>query len=110
MPEILSVGQTCYTGQYTGAGGTKSITGVGFQPKFLQIWQHQVGVANNTPEFVKTNQDPVNVCWYYQSGVGSGHITDAIVSLDVDGFTVKDAGANKDPNINGQVYNFVCWR
>ena len=41
---------------------------------------------------------------------GSGHamFTDAIISLDADGFTVDDAGSDAHPNKNGETYNYYC--
>lgn len=34
--------------------------------------------------------------------------TNRIISLDADGFTVDDNGADQDPNANGVTYNYIA--
>ena len=34
--------------------------------------------------------------------------TNRIISLDADGFTVDDNGADEDPNANGIIYNYLA--
>jgi hypothetical protein len=35
-------------------------------------------------------------------------VTDAIIALGADGFTVDDGGSDGHPNANGIVYNYLC--
>ena len=106
------------TGSYTGNGGTSNaITGVGFQPKLLHITKKLTNVGD---DFLRRE-------WAWTSDViiddisGGGFISvpgvnasgddpsmedDGILSLDSDGFTVDDDGADFDPNANTVVYNY----
>lgn len=106
------------TGSYTGNGGTSNaITGVGFQPKLLHITKKLTSVGD---DFLRRE-------WAWTSDViiddisGGGFISvpgvnasgddpsmedDGILSLDSDGFTVDDDGADFDPNANTVVYNY----
>lgn len=100
------------TGTYTGDGAaTQAITGLGFQPKFLRIWESESASATSIYIFETTDTIIDDV-------VGGGAVrefsnahqifTDRIVSLDADGFTVGDAGTSNHPNSSGQVYNYMA--
>lgn len=114
----VSGGTQFATGSYTGNGGTSNaITGVGFQPKLLHITKKLTNVGD---DFLRRE-------WAWTSDViiddisGGGFISvpgvnasgddpsmedDGILSLDSDGFTVDDDGADFDPNANTVVYNY----
>ena len=114
----VSGGTQFATGSYTGNGGTSNaITGVGFQPKLLHITKKLTSVGD---DFLRRE-------WAWTSDViiddisGGGFISvpgvnasgddpsmedDGILSLDSDGFTVDDDGADFDPNANTVVYNY----
>lgn len=99
-------------GSYTGDGSEDlEITGVGFQP--IAIWivfrqttsQAAANTFFNTPQI---HDDQSNGIMLHTAG--GSHRVDAgkFVSFDADGFSVSDAGANEDPNLDGAVYNYLC--
>lgn len=99
------------TGSYTGNGAeSHAITGVGFAPKYVYIFQrittHETAVAPfmTTPEIV---DDHANGGCIAFSGWPI-FLIDAIISLDADGFTVDDGGDNDHPNKSTIVYNYLC--
>lgn len=104
------------TGSYTGDGATSlAITGVGFSPKFVLITQRltsatSLGVAGIGFTSTAIIDDHANGMWVVFEGGGGvpATQTDGIISLDADGFTVDDAGADADPNSNTIVYNYVA--
>ena len=96
------------TGTYTGnAAATKAITGVGFQPKAVQIYPQSQTVGYRW--WWKTDQDGT----YAASDTDSSNVkylTDHIISLDADGFTIGDGtGDDNRLNANGVVYTYICW-
>lgn len=101
------------TGTYTGDGTeSQSITGVGFEPKYVKIWPRETGSANDTvyetTDTIIDDNATNDQSWRHLSGGGHDTRANKIISLDSDGFTVDDAGADNHPNANGQVYNYVC--
>lgn len=85
-------------GWYSGNGGTKSISGLGFTPKFVMIkgsaassgvWKSDQHSGTVTSYWTATADDPVGM----------------ITSLDADGFTV---GADAQVNSNGYGYYWVA--
>lgn len=104
-----------FTGTYTGDGSTSlAITGVGFAPKYVRIWERQtvsntkIDVHETTDTIIDDNVSGAAVA--YEEGSGDFKIlANKIIALGSDGFTVDDAGANEHPNVSGQVYNFVCF-
>jgi len=96
------------TGTYTGDGTIgKAITGVGFEPKYLHIWEHPLS------EEVSGHYEKLDQGWgdYAYSGQNSSvndTYADRIKSLDADGFTVSDGGSNVNPNRNGTVYDYLA--
>lgn len=93
------------TGTYTGDGTvSQAITGVGFPPKALYIYRQGPGHVH-----WKTDLDGA---WCKELAQGAGnfnYLANRIDSLDADGFTVDDGGADVDPNTTGQTYVFIAW-
>ncbi len=91
------------TGTYTGDGAvSQAITGLGFQPKFVQITERKTGSGNNVPLFftddvtIDDNASGMAIT-FNTSSTRFESITNAIISLDSDGFTVDDAGTDSNP-------------
>lgn len=98
------------TGTYTGDGTTsQAITGIGFRPKYVRIWRSRTGNAQNTTTFettdglVDNNVDGIAI-----NLPASLTTTNAIISLDVNGFTVDDGSPTSHPNQIGVVYEFLA--
>jgi hypothetical protein len=103
-----------YTGTYTGDGSTsKSVTGVGFTPKYVKIWP-RITTDNTDMVWFETTDTIIDdiatgAAVSEVAGTNETKIYDnQIIAFGADGFTVDDAGADEDPNTNGQVYNFLC--
>jgi len=92
------------TGTYTGNGAaTQAITGVGFQPKRVEIYP-QVDATNPETPIIKTNQDGT------KSRYHSAYKDDHVVSLDSNGFTVGDGtGDTNYCNVSSRVYTYVAF-
>lgn len=107
------------TGTYTGDGATsQGITGLGFAPKYVEVWiQATSGVVGGSRQWVFTTDLMVdddasglaisitNQLTSQDTGL---YVTNAIISLDSDGFTVDDNGADSHPNKGSQVYNYLA--
>jgi len=86
-----------YTGSYSGNGTSQSITGVGFEPILVII------KGNTTqPGYWKCTAHGSNNSTATNIG---GFITNAIESIDSDGFSV---GNNAGVNSSGISYNFIA--
>jgi len=99
------------TGTYTGDGSTsQGITGVGFQPVYVRIWPHPAGEGAGMEVFEKTDQTWGDYAWQEGPNNDSQHEfwDNRINSLDADGFSVDDDGADAHPNKNSQVYDYLC--
>ena len=100
------------TGQYTGDGTvSQPITGVGFPPKFVKIWVRKtVVVAECSRMFEKVDTMSGTICQIHHCVAGAEHQArdNALISLDADGFTVGDAGADDDPNKLGETYCYMA--
>ena len=96
------------TGTYTGDGaaGGQSITGVGFQPKFIMITRHDDTVSFGT--FMKDDQMGTRAVVWQMDGAAAGHrySNDVIISLDADGFTI---GNTLSINNNLSIYSYVVF-
>jgi hypothetical protein len=113
---ILSMlGARIKTGSYVGDDTTaQPITGVGFRPKFLAIFFRITaggsadvdGLMLTTTEMVDDNASGLAMTIISTNGVS--YKTNAIISLDADGFTVDDNGANEDPNASGVTYLYLA--
>jgi len=99
-----AVGAKFDAGAYTGDGNSsQAVTGVGFQPKFLFVWDQADQVAPN-PIF-RSDQDATTYSMYHSHNDSKWHyVTTAITSLDSDGFTVGSA-----INTNAHTYAYVAW-
>jgi hypothetical protein len=100
------------SGSYTGDGTTDlEVTGVGFQVKAVWIVFRQTSSQSAANTFFNTPQILDDMTGGIMMHTGGGaHRVDAskFVSFDSDGFSVSDAGANEDPNLDGAVYNYLC--
>jgi hypothetical protein len=107
------------TGTYTGDGSTsQALTGLGFAPTFVKIWERQTADATSTfvAEVTDTIIDDnasgmaIEILTQTLGGAGTGGTSriNAVISLDADGFTVDDAGTDAHPNQNTIVYNFLA--
>ena len=95
------------TGQYTGDGTeSQAITGIGFKPKIVIIHEHVTIEGDGYLSFLKTDQMFSSMC--YTPYVGRYDLN-RLISLDADGFTVDDDGANQPPNELGILYDYVAW-
>lgn len=95
------------TGTYDGDNGaTQSITGVGFQPTAVIIFNQDNFFLGDG---VKTDQDGLNA----DSGRPTAawdYTTDMIISLDPDGFTVGDGSSLTNTfNRLGTTYTYIAF-
>ena len=103
-----------YTGSYTGDGATsQAITGIGFQPKYLRIWERLTSAGagalfETTDTIVDDNAAGGAIEVVTAWGNGVRFVINAIISLDSDGFSVDDAGSDSHPNKNSTVYNYLA--
>ena len=96
-----------YTGTYTGDGSLgQAIAGVPFPPKYVRIWVRPIALGLNSYE--KLDRTWADFAYEHTAGGGHRGLADAINSLNLDGFTVDDAGVNADPNTNGVVYDYLA--
>jgi len=95
-------------GTYTGDGATsQAITGVGFTPKYVRIWERETSGAVVVYETTTTiiDDDAQGAAVLISTlNVNSS----AIIALGSDGFTVDDNGSDAHPNKNSQVYNYLA--
>ena len=96
-------------GTYTGNGATSlAITGVGFTPKYVRIWERAtsdgtgVYVGETNTAIIDDNAAGGTVV------AGTTFRDNEIISLDTDGFTVDDDGADAHPNKNSSVYSYMA--
>lgn len=101
------------TGTYTGDGETsQAITGVGFAPKVVWITVRQTAEGSFTErEVVMTTDvivDDIAAGAHLNFAVNDqvDILDNGIISLNADGFTVDDNGADTDPNTNSETYNY----
>ena len=103
------------TGTYTGDGATsQAITGVGFAVRYVITQNRQVNDAQATnihwtsDTIVDDNASGMAMTENVTTGFPMSRIN-RIISLDADGFTVDDAGADEHPNKNAVVYNYIAF-
>lgn len=111
-PTIKNPGEYFNAVAYTGNGGTKSITGVGFQPDLVIIkdrtragnWSWQDSVRGSYRTLDSNTAQPENT---------SSNI-DFFSSFNSDGFTVKYTASNgfnyEETNKSGDQYVAYCWK
>lgn len=109
--EGTQYGATIITGTYTGDGAASNgITGVGGTPEYLKIITI-VTDGNNAETFETTTdlvaEDPQGLA-LVDIGTNILCYDNRIISLDSDGFTVGDDGADEHPNKIGQDYAYVA--
>ncbi len=108
---MLSDPSKIKTGTYTGDGTTsQAITNIGFRPLFVKITKRETVSGTEEASFWTTDK-------IVDDNAAGGAIKDdndehkfvvnAIISLDADGFTVDDGGADANPNTDGVIYNYV---
>ena len=103
------------TGTYVGDGADApglAITGLGFSPNYVQISEEET-VSGEAIEIFETTDKIIDDI---AGGMANIHrpastpphatIEKRIISLDIDGFTVSDDGANEHPNKAGVTYNY----
>lgn len=102
------------TGNYTGDGAlSQAITGIGFKPVYVRVWEENaqgvaIVISETTDTLVDNNAAGFAANFADFNGVGNFYQFNKIISLDADGFTVDDAGADAAPNTNSQVYSFLA--
>lgn len=82
--DIIFFGSRIAVGSYTGSGSGQSITGVGFEGNYVRV----IPTGDGNPAF--ETGDAFGTGESYQSDDMS-IVTDGIVSIDADGFTVDTA-------------------
>lgn len=91
---------------YTGNGGTKAVTGVGFQPDFLWIKSRSIATNWNIYDAVRTANSMI------RSNSANGEQTGSdneLSSFDADGFTVTHAaGVVEELNQSSGTYVAYC--
>ncbi len=98
------------TGTYTGNGSTsQAITGVGFQPTYVGIWE----IASTSGNKIEATNGMVSASKTFSHyGAASGsyhsHQSDRIIAMGADGFTVDDAGSDSDPNKASRTYYYLA--
>jgi len=101
------------TGTYIGDGNaTQAIVGIGFKPTYLIVYIHR-NIDNNFPQYqdvaMKTDQDGLNA-FCFLANWSENYMTDDIISLDADGFTVGDGSTFRNCFNNlAWVYTYVAF-
>ena len=90
---------------YTGNGGTKAVTGLGFQPDF--VWSKSISTSG-TNHILSNVITGTGSNLYSNSTLSSG--TRGVTSFDTDGFTYSYPAEGGDANYNGQSYVAWCWK
>jgi len=103
------------TGTYTGDGATsQAITGVGFKPKYVRIWERAtadstgIWMGETTEQIIDDNASGGSVNYEATWSNAGQFRANEIISLDSDGFTVDDDGADAHPNKNTTTYSYLC--
>jgi len=105
VPPPAGGGVQMKTGTYTGNdGATKAITGVGFRPKYLMIYDQTL--MNSNYQWFKTDQDGTKSLVQETANSCARYLNDMIISLDADGFTI---GQTETINAASQVYTYVAF-
>ena len=101
--------QIIATGSYTGNDiTTRNITGLGFQPKYVKIWQSGA-VDGDAMFFFERNDLMTGTLCIRKSDTNSFQYKDnRLTAFISDGFTIGDASINAHPNKNGTVYRYLA--
>lgn len=98
-----------FTGSYTGDDTTaRGITGIGFQPKYVKIWQSGASDGDAMFIFEKTDVMTGTLCIRKSDTNAFQYKDNRLTSLDADGFTIDDNGANAHPNKSGTTYRYIA--
>lgn len=103
------------TGTYTGDGATsQAITGVGFKPKYVRLWERTttdgsgIWFGETTEQIIDDNAAGGSISYEATWSNAGQFRTNEIISLDTDGFTVDDDGADAHPNKNSSTYSYIA--
>jgi len=97
------------TGTYTGDGSTsQAITGVGFRPKFVWIFENPAVETASQGSFVVPDSLTAGLAQVIHRD-NTDEVDNRVDSLDADGFTVDDDGIDEDPNKNGANYCYIAF-
>jgi hypothetical protein len=89
-------------GSYTGSGtSSRAITGLGFSPEYAMVIPGDLGILGLGEQAPVQRMSAMTRTFPFGSGTGS---TDAVTSLDSDGFTV---GSSATVNSNGGAYYYA---
>ena len=97
------------TGSYTGDDtASRNITGLGFDPKYVKIWQS--GAADGDAMFIfeKTDVMTGTLCIRKSDSNSFQYKDNRLTALITDGFTIGDNSANAHPNENGTTYRYLA--
>lgn len=101
-----------HTGTYAGDGTVShSITGIGFRPRYVKIWRGFDAASNYGEIYERADVFASNLSYNHSSDWPTQRhpvFSDKIISLDADGFTVDDGGADLHPNKLGTIYWFLA--
>ena len=97
------------TGQYTGDGTiSQPITGIGFKPRFVLVWPHYtIETLDATSVIYRSDNETGDLSIYVVNIPDT--LSNRLISLDADGFTVDDNDADTHPNKSGQEYNYIVF-
>jgi hypothetical protein len=94
-----------YVGTYTGdAAATKAITGVGFKPTILLIYEQ----VTNKYIGLKTSKETTKALIII-GNAANVYADDLIISLDADGFTIGDGTGSANYMNEAQAYVYVAF-
>ena len=97
------------TGSYTGDGAvSQGITGLGFRPKFIKIIIYNEVGDNSIRQWYCSDTYTSNFADEHINGVDA-MLPDRVISLDADGFSVDDQGADGHPNKATFTYRYVAF-
>lgn len=105
LANIDSLACRIKVGTYTGDGTTsQAITGIGFQTKFVWVFDYTTDTSLATDPFVKVTG------MYGDRAYHRGYhcLDNRLISLDADGFTVDDDAGDQHPNKDGQTYVYIA--
>lgn len=86
-------------GSYSGNGGTRSISSVGFQPALVAVMP-----SNTDYSTFRTQAMPTNSSYRFTDGSA---LSNGLLSFDASGFQAGDA---PEVNSSGTTYHYVAWK
>ena len=92
-------------GTYTGdAAATKAVTGIGFRPQAVLIYE----MVTNKAVILKSNLDTTKALVMAHAG-DNLYVDDIVISLDADGFTVGDGSGSANYANEAQAYIYLAF-